>query len=282
VTRASKDPAGDLGVTALYTGHAWKWGDFAGAELFATRQGKSVFDATNLVMGAARLVRRDLPSLRHGLVQRHAIIDRILDEARAAGCGQVLELAAGLSPRGAAATADPALRYVEVDLPAMIAHKRALLDRSERGRAIAARPNLVLVGEDVAALDPGAHLVPGPVLVIAEGLAMYLDAAAQTTLWTRLAAAIRDRPGSALVFDLVPPGEQPRPGAVGRALGAAFRRATRGRTFVVDGRTRADVIAQLTGCGFTGVEVIEPRTAPAAWQLPFLDVHTQIVVFRAT
>ena len=278
----SKAKDKDLGVTALYTGHAWAWGEVPGAELFATRQGRDVFNATNLVMGAARMVRRDLPSLRHGLVQRHAIIDGILTDMRAAGCRQVLELAAGLSPRGAVASDDPALRYVEVDLPPMIAHKRALLERSERGREVAARPNLVLVGADVAELDIAAQLAPGPVLVIAEGLLMYLDAAAQTALWTRLADVIRARPGSALVFDLVPPGEQPRPGVVGRALGAAFRRATKGATFAVDGRNRAEVTAQLRSAGFATVEAIEPRSAPPAWRVPHLDVRTQIVVFRAT
>ena len=91
--------------------------------------------ATNLALGVARLFRRDLPSLRHGLVQRHVMIDRLVAEAR---CPQVLELAAGLSRRGAAMSDDPQLRYVEVDLPAVIAHKRKLLARTARvvlGRA---------------------------------------------------------------------------------------------------------------------------------------------------
>jgi hypothetical protein len=128
---------GDLSVTAYYTAHAWRWGKLAGAELFTGRKSRDVFNATNLALGVARLFRRDLPSLRHGLVQRHVMIDRL---AAASGCAQVLELAAGLSRRGVTMSADPALRYVEVDLPPMIAHKQRLLRKSARGRAIAARP----------------------------------------------------------------------------------------------------------------------------------------------
>lgn len=272
-------PAGDLSVTALYTAHTWRWGKLDGADLFASRKSRDVFNATNLALGVARLVRRDLPSLRHGLVQRHVMIDRLV---AAAGCGQVLELAAGLSRRGVTVSADPAIRYLEVDLPAMIAHKRRLLARSPRGRAIAARPNLVLIGHDVTTLDLDGALAPGPVCVVAEGLLMYLDAPAQQGLWRRLAALCAGRPGSAVVFDLVPFGEQPRPGRVGRGLERLFKRATRGRTMAFDGRTRADLVAELRACGFTTVEQFEPGTAPAAWQLPFLTKPTQTLVWRAT
>ena len=162
---------GDLSVTAYYTAHTWRWGKLAGAELFTGRKSRDVFNATNLALGVARLFRRDLPSLRHGLVQRHVMIDRL---AAASGCAQVLELAAGLSRRGVTMSADPGLRYVEVDLPAMIAHKQRLLRKSARGREIAARPNLVLHPADATTLAFDEVLAPGPVCVIAEGLLVYL------------------------------------------------------------------------------------------------------------
>jgi O-methyltransferase involved in polyketide biosynthesis len=271
--------AGDLSVTALYTAHTWHWAKLDAADLFASRRSRDVFNATNLVLGAARAVRR-LPSLRHGLVQRHVMIDRLLGES---GCTQVLELAAGLSRRGATFSADPGLRYVELDLPAMVAEKRRLLERTDRGRAVLARPNYVLVAAD--ALDPdldlAAHLAPGPVLVIAEGLFMYLDAAAQRALWSRLAALIAARPGSALAFDLVPAVEQPPPGRVGRALEGLLKRFTRGRTFAVDARTRADLLADLRAAGFPAPRTLEPAAAPAAWSIPHLDRPTQILLWHA-
>lgn len=274
---AMAEPQGDLSITALYTAQAWAWANLDGAELLSDRRTRGVFDATNLVLGGARALRRDLPSLKHSLVQRHVMIDRLL---AASGCAQVLELAAGLSRRGAAVSADPRIRYVEVDLPAVIADKRARLARTERGREIAARPNLILVEHDVATLDLAAPLADGAVLVIAEGLLMYLDDAEQRALWARIAALVAARPGSAFVFDLVPFVEQPRPGRVGRALEALLKRFTGGRTFAFDGRTRDDLSAQLREAGFAAVERYEPATAPEAWQVPFQGERTQTLVWR--
>jgi O-methyltransferase involved in polyketide biosynthesis len=273
------DETGDLSVTALYTAQTWMWAGLDGADLFATRRSRDVFNATNLALGTARIIRRDWPSLRHGLVQRHVMIDHLLADS---GCTQVVELAAGLSRRGAAVSADPRYRYVEVDLPAMIAEKRALLAASERGRAVAARPNLTLVGHDIADLDFAEVLTDGPVFVIAEGLLVYLSAAEQDALWRRVAAVVTARPGSAFVFDLVPPGEQPQPGRMGRALESVMKRFTRGKTFATDGRSRAEITAQLHAAGFSTVAHHEPRTAPAAWNVPHLTERTQIVVWRVS
>lgn len=269
----------DLAVTALYTAQTWMWAELDCADLFATRRSRDVFNATNLALGAARVIRRDWPSLRHGLVQRHVMIDRLL---AAAGTPQVVELAAGLSRRGASVTADPAIRYTEVDLPAMIAEKRALLAASERGQAVAARPNFILVARDVAELELADVLVDGPVAIIAEGLLMYLDAPAQRALWTKLAAVIAARPGSALIFDLVPPGEQPAPGRLGRALESVMKKFTRGTSFATDARRRADITAELRACGFSTVATFEPRTAPAEWKVPHLTEPTQILVWRVS
>jgi O-methyltransferase involved in polyketide biosynthesis len=267
----------ELAVTAFYTAHAWHWAKLDAADLFTSRRTRDVFNATNLVLGAARVVRR-LPSLRHGLVQRHVMLDRLRAES---GCTQVLELAAGLSRRGASLSADPAIRYVEVDLPAMIAEKKRLLARTERGRAVLARDNFLLEGHDVLALAFDRVLAPGPVFVIAEGLLMYLSAADQRSLWTRLAELVATRPGSALAFDLVPSAEEPRPGLVGRALESVMKRFTRGRTFAKDKRTRDDLVRDLGAAGFPRVDVLEPGRAPAAWNLPFLAERTKVVLWHA-
>jgi O-methyltransferase involved in polyketide biosynthesis len=275
--RRSSDERADLAITAFYTAHAWHWGQLDQADLFTSRRTRDVFNATNLVLGAARVVRR-LPSLRHGLVQRHVMLDHL---CAASGCAQVLELAAGLSRRGASRSADPRVRYVEVDLPPMIAEKQRLLARTERGRAVLARENLVLVPGDAATLDLASVLAPGPVFVIAEGLFMYLDAAAQRALWGRIAALVAARPGSALAFDLLPTAEEPPPGVVGRALEGMLKRFTRGRTFAKDVRTRDDLAGDLRAAGFARVDALEPAAAPAAWQLPFLGERTRILVWHA-
>ena len=124
----------DLSITALYTSQVWAWGQLPCAELLASRDGKRVFDVTNAALG---LMRRGTP-LRFALLHRHTMIDHLVGEWRPR---RIVELAAGLSRRGAAVSADPAVHYVEVDLPDVVAHKRRLLERSEAGRTVLARPN---------------------------------------------------------------------------------------------------------------------------------------------
>src|SRR5258705_1814635 len=170
---------GDLSVTALYTSHTWLWGRQPCAELLATPEAKTVFRLSNIALAFARLFFRRLPSLRHSLVQRHVMIDRIAHEV---GANQVLELAAGLSRRGAAMTADEGIDYTEVDLAPVLAKKCELLARSEAGRAVLQRANLRFVAGDVRELDLEPLVDPRrPVFVVAEGLLMYLEAAEQPT-----------------------------------------------------------------------------------------------------
>jgi O-methyltransferase involved in polyketide biosynthesis len=267
---------GDLTVTALYTSAAWAWAGFRGAELFLTREAGAVFSVTNFVMALSRLLRPDTPSLRWSLAQRHAVIDHLAERS---GASQIVELAAGLSRRGAAFSERPGVRYVEVDLPAMIAKKESLLARTVAGAAVRARSSLVRVAADVRELDFGSVVEPGAVCVIAEGLLMYLDADAQRTLWRRVAALFADHPGSTFLFDLVPATEQPQPGLLGQILGWLMARFTEGRGFVRDERTRAHVVAELEDLGFADVRALEPSDLADEMAVPGEGQHTQVVVF---
>jgi O-methyltransferase involved in polyketide biosynthesis len=263
----SERQEGDLSVTALYTAGTWAWLGLPGAELYRSVDTDRVFAVTNAVLAVVGWFRTG-PSLRHSLAQRHVMID-----ALCAGSSLVIELAAGLSRRGAAMSADPAVSYVEVDLPAVVQRKQALLDGSDAGRRVVARPNLRRLAADVRDLDL-AELAVGPTTVIAEGLLMYLQADEQRALWTKIARI----PDVLFVFDLVPHVEQPTPGALGRLLGWLMRQFTGGRGFVEDLRTRQDVRAELLSAGFTQVRWVEPTDVPG---VPFLDRRTQVLVFEA-
>jgi len=264
--------SGDLSITALYTSGVWAWGRLPDAELFATRDAERVFAATNAVLAVAAMVRRDLPPLRDSLLHRHAMIDHL-----AAGSTDVLELASGLSRRGATLSRDPSVRYVELDLPAMVAKKRELLERTPAGRAVLARSNFELVAGDVATAEL-APLVRGkPPLVIAEGLAMYLTGDQRRALFAKVAALGELR----FVFDLVPEAEQPRPGRVGRALEAVMKRFTGGRSFERDAQTRDQILTELRAAGFADVRAIASREVVTGWRLPRGEVATTMVVFEA-
>jgi len=270
----------DLSITALYTAETWRWGGLSCAELFATPEGKRVFDVTNAALGVARLVRRDFAPLRHSLVHRYLMIDHLLRDAQV---HDVIELAAGLSRRGAAVSADASVRYVELDLAPVIAKKRALLERTDAGRAVLARDNLVLAEADVESADLATWCPQDrPVFVIAEGLLMYLSAEAQRQLFVRIAALADIASEVRFAFDLVPGPEQPAPGRVGRALESAMKRFTGGRSFERDTRTRADIRADLVRAGFQVTDALAPRDIATAWQLPHAELPTQTVVFCAS
>jgi len=268
-------PGGGLSVTALYTAETWGWGGLPGAELLVSPEGRRVFDATNFALAVARPFQSGQRSLKHGLLHRHTMIDHL---ARASGARQVVELAAGLSRRGVAFSEDPTLRYTEIDLEPVTAHKRTLLERSPEGRAVLARANLTLTSGDVLETDLSAHVDAGqPAFVIAEGLLMYLPRDAQRTLFGRVHALLEGG-GGTFAFDLVPPSEEPPPGAAGRALEWIMKRFTGGKSFERQARTRAEIVEDLTLAGFE-VEVLEPGSVAGAWGLPFPEVPTRIVVF---
>jgi O-methyltransferase involved in polyketide biosynthesis len=270
---------GDLSVTALYTSAVWRWGGLPNAELVEHPRARGVFHAVNGTLALTRPFVGGGAPLRVALLHRHTLIDALL---RASGMRSVVELAAGFSRRGLSFSADPGIAYLEVDRESVIATKRELLSRTESGRAALARANFVLRAADVAdaSFDDLAPDDDAPLFVIAEGLFMYLEAEAQRSLAASIASRL-SLGGGTLVFDFVPPCEQPAAGPVGRGLEWLMKRFTNGQAFAKDPRTRDDVIADLRAAGFDDVEAITPSSVARSLQLPYPDAATRQVVFVA-
>lgn len=275
---------GELGITAVYTSQVAVWGRLPHADLFDGGPGRVVFWLTNLFVGVGALFRRRAPSLAVSILHRQVMFDRLVQRERPRA---VVELAAGLSRRGALLSEDAALEVVEVDVPEVVRVKEELLARSPAGRRVLERPNLRRVGLDLArpALDedPLRGLTPSgrPLVVTAEGLCMYLEADAQRRLWTRVRDLLDGGGGGAFVFDLVPATEQGEAGWVGRMLGRLMAAFTGGRGFVRDGRDRAAILAELGACGFDRIELFEPAQVAVGWDLPHPERHSQQLVFLA-
>lgn len=259
--------SGDLSITALYTSGTWSWAGFPGAELLESVDSRRVFGVTNAVIWLASWFASG-PSLRHSLVQRHALIDHLTEHDT-----DIVEIAAGLSRRGVHRSGDPEVRYVEIDMPHVVERKRELLTRTEAGRQVLERANFEQHGRDLTDADL-TDLLTGDTTVIAEGLLMYLDAPAQLDLFRRL------RPAGRLVFDLVPPAEQPDVGWVGRLLAALMARFTGGQGFIADKRDRDAIVNDLHAAGFTEITVLEPPTT-SGFDCPYRDRRTQVVMFDA-
>jgi O-methyltransferase involved in polyketide biosynthesis len=146
---------------------------------------------------------------------------------------------------------------------------------------VLARPGFRLAGADVTQTDL-ATLAPagGHLLVIAEGLLMYLDAAAQRALWRRVAGLAHGRRALTLLFDFLPGPEEPRPGLLGRALAWLMKRFTRGQGFVRDSRDRRQITEELLALGYAEVEATAPADVASAWSLPHPSEPGRQVIWR--
>ena len=277
-TKKAAEPKGDISVTALYTSAVWRWAGFDCAEYFELPESRAVFKVTNFFLALSHLMRRRRTSLPHGLAQRHAMFDYLLTKS---GIKQVLEVAAGLSNRGAAFSRDPSYHYIELDLPHMVERKRNLLAKHPQGSEVLQRGNHELVVGDAQEQDLAA-LLPheGPVFIISEGLLMYLEASEQRAFWRRVADLVRSRPGSEYVFDLVPAAEQSAPGRLGLVLDVLMKRFTGGRGFETDKRDRHAIAADLRACGFAEVNLLEPQNVGDDWGLPYMDKRTHMLLFH--
>jgi O-methyltransferase involved in polyketide biosynthesis len=156
-------------------------------------------------LGYERLGSR--PNLDMMLLARHRVIDHLLEREIAAGrVGQVIEIAAGLSPRGFTfARRHPGIRYVEADLPDMAETKRKRLEEA----------GLRGVNHDVVALDALAESGEGSLAalaasldqtrgtaIITEGLIGYFDRASVEGMWRRFATALARFPHGVYLSDL--------------------------------------------------------------------------------
>ena len=125
------------------------------------------------------------------LVTRTKILDDLILQAVAEGADCVLSLAAGFDTRPYRLALPPALRWIEADLPELIAEKEILLQGE--------RPVCQVTREAVDLADPAARAAflkravgsARRALVITEGLVMYLDPG----VVAGLAAALSGQPG---------------------------------------------------------------------------------------
>jgi O-methyltransferase involved in polyketide biosynthesis len=198
-------PGDNISPTAHYTGEVWRRAGLSHPWL-GTREGRVMVDALHPLMAVSG--RLAGPSLETYLLARHRAIDALLTEAvERHGITQVIELAAGMSARGwrFANRYGERLTYVEADLPAMTARKRAALQRigslSETHRVIevdalrASGPGSLaeLAGE----LEPDAGTA-----LVTEGLLGYLPTDEVLGLWARIAEVLSAFPAGRYISDL--------------------------------------------------------------------------------
>ena len=163
-----------ISVTAKIAAYYRQFSDIAFAREVASRIGAD--DAFDQIVREHGLERNKLTFYAPMFEARYKSISQLIAKS---GCSQVLELASGYSLRGLDLTQSRAVRYVETDLPDVVATKLALLDDVRRQHGIPPSPQHVVTVADALDLEQLRTAAAGldrglPLLVLCEGLIGYL------------------------------------------------------------------------------------------------------------
>ncbi|HVT33945.1 MAG TPA: class I SAM-dependent methyltransferase [Nevskiaceae bacterium] len=271
----------NVSPTAYATGYLW-YRNGMSHEALATEQGRKVDRWFHGFIAATRaLTGVQLDTM---LIARHKGIDGELARAIEAGrVGQVVEIAAGLSPRGTTfCQRYPKLTYIETDLPKMAALKRSLLDK---GGLLSARHRVQVVdalaqrgANSLAALAKTLDAQQG-VAVITEGLMSYLDPVAAHHVWRNTAHFCKRFPHGLYLSDAYLAGD--RSGAAFAAFGlmiSAFVRGRLHRQF----RSAEHARERLARAGFTDVRMLQTSEIPETRELSKLRGPDRVRVLEAS
>lgn len=261
-----------ISPTAHYTGHTWYRQGWSHPAL-ATWQGRALHHLLSPFNRVASTITGGL-ALDTMLVERHVVIDHLMEEAIRAGCQQVVEIASGLSPRGIRCTqrhASEDVTYVEADLPDMAERKRRLLVRAGISTARHHVVALDILAES-GPLSLASAILPKldeskTILIITEGLLNYFDTASVEGIWNRIALMSRKFPRGAYVSDL-----HLKIDVKHIAVARLFKRMidifARGATHLIPGDAAA-VEASLCRAGFSGAQVNSPRDFATVLSAPW-------------
>ena len=192
-----------ISPTAHYTGYVWFKNGLSDPCL-ASRTGRNLYHSVRPFNALYKLTGG--PTLESMLLARHAAIDAVLGAQIEAGrIGQVVEIAAGLSPRGLRFRKRfPHVRYVEGDLEGMAGKKtRRLSVRDDPMHHVVHLDALIDVGPE--SLGARAAELLDPTLgtaVITEGLINYFPQHLVEGLWGRIARVMGGFPGGLYLSDV--------------------------------------------------------------------------------
>lgn len=240
----------NISPTALITGHMWLRHGLS-HPAFATPTGRWLdrgFALLTRPLGVATGV-----SFDDLMLARHRGIDELLTQAIESGqVTQVVEIAAGLSPRGwrICQQFGDKVHYIETDLPAMRERKRKLLDSAGlRGPHHDDRVVDGLISEGVQSLAALAEELDTSqgVAIITEGLINYLDSEQLELLWRQISRFQAHFSQAIYLSDFYLRDEIEGP--LMRGFRSVLERFVRGRMHVHNANT-AEADTQLERCGF--------------------------------
>lgn len=257
-----------ISPTAHYTGYVW-YANGESHEAFATPTGRRMYRALRAPNAIAKRINR--PTLDGMLLARHRVIDLRLRQAIDAGeIDQIVEVAAGLSPRGwrFRNRYGDRITYVEADLPGMLANKRRILTalggETPHHRTVEIDALADAGPASIDAICDSLDRTRGTA-IITEGLINYFDTPTVLAMWRRFATALARFPRNLYLSDLIVGGNTRTPLFLTfQWLLSVFVRGRVHRHFDSD----ADAEAALASAGFLGA-LLDPRDL--AFELPGLE-----------
>lgn len=192
-----------ISPTAHYTGYIW-YKNGLSDERFKTTQGLILYKLLQPLMGLSAL--RKGPVLEHFLMARHQLIDMHLEQAINSGkITQIIEIAAGLSPRGSrfAKKYGSKITYIEADLENMTNRKKQIIGNSiNQHHQVITIDALADSGADslselVKKLDKTQGLA-----IVTEGLVNYFNENNVRGIWKRFSAALSQFPYGLYLSDI--------------------------------------------------------------------------------
>jgi O-methyltransferase involved in polyketide biosynthesis len=230
---------------------------------------------------ATRAFSASFPESITGIIPRAEMRYKITNQLIARqGITQVLEIAAGLSPRGLALTADPQVVYVATDLPEIIGQSQAIAETVLADLDLH-RPNLSFRPANALHLaelmQAAASFRPDqPLAIVMEGLLMYLTRAEQATVAANIHALLTTYNGIWVTPDVYTSEKQFPQGVTGVISNVTGRNLDSNLFLDQD-----DVYQFFTGLGFN----IEAHVATEVFEelsvFNFLDVSRETVLETA-
>lgn len=178
-----------ISPTAHYTGMVWARNGMSHPALESVR-GRAMYAILQPVVRTARMA--GVPDIDKFLLTRHRLIDARLAQVIERGeITQIVEIAAGLSPRGwrFMQRFGERIHYIEADLPGMAERKRAALARMGRlpGHRVVDIDALADSGPlSLASLCESLDSSRG-LAIVTEGLINYFPEDAVRAMWQRFA-----------------------------------------------------------------------------------------------
>lgn len=273
-----------ISFTAQVTGYIWYINGLS-HDVFVTRLGRRLYHLVKPWMLTARYL-LGISDLEIYLMQRHLVIDHLLEQAVAGGVGQVMELACGLSPRGFRfKRKHPHVKYLEADLPDMARWKQHLLTEagllSDGHQVLTCNILAPEASPDSLEQIAAAHLDPAvPTAVITEGLIVYFDRSLLDPFWERI-GRILSVSGGCYLTDNVPIHHGGLTGDFMHLWRRVIGLATRGRMHS-HFETPGDARRAFQSAGFKDARVHRPEDFAGEIDMPAGRLPAVIQVIQAT